>query len=303
MRKKVLPLLLTAIVFSVAGKAEAGDKGFQFAPPPFAILNLRSVDVKTDTSWDYIGMKMGDFKFNVLNYGTGRAVKKWDSGGFSLGTNVQLILGTGKFDMGNGDNSSFTLGGMGLGIQPNWYFDLKGNEEDDFSLPFYFGPHLTGSVTSGSLSFKTQWLSYYDATYIPYYGYIYTPHYVEVTDTMRMTTSVLMYGWQAGIQAGINLGEYFKFVPYVDFSQELGGTTKTTISAIYTEAMNSTTSTSIKSTPIATQPGFDFQLRKIALSLGGAIKNSKSGGQDGTKIKTTVFHIRFQHKFRSICGI
>ncbi|MEK7721923.1 MAG: hypothetical protein AAB359_05995 [Elusimicrobiota bacterium] len=275
MRKKVLLPVLAALVFSVAGKAEAGDS-FQFAPPPFPILNLRSVDVETSRGIDYVGMKVGGFKFSALNYGASRAVKYWNRGGFSLGGNALLILGTGKFS-----GADLTMFGEGVGIQPNWYFDLKGEEEDDFSLPFYFGPHLSANILMGSITSSFGGSSY--STFI--------------------TVNSVMYGWQAGIQAGVNLGEYIKFIPYLDFSQELGGSVGTSISNSY---YSSSDSVSIKSMPMAMQPGFDFRLRKINLSLGGAVQSSKSAPDASgkqNKTETTVFHLRFQTKFRSICGI
>jgi hypothetical protein len=278
MRNKVLPLLLTALVFSAARRAEAGET-FQFAPPPFPILNMRSVDVESNSGFDYIGMKVGGFKFDALNYGASRAVKKWDRGGFSLGGNALLLIGKGDF----GGGTEMTMVGQGAGIQPNWFFDLRGEEEDDFSLPFYFGPHLTLNYMMGSVSTS---YTYGSTTY---------------TNSTFITVGTLMYGWQAGIQAGVNMGDYFKFIPYVDFSQELGGTVSTSMTSTYGDDYSD--SVSIKSMPVVMQPGFDLQLRKVNLSLGGAIQNSKSASGTGEKVKTTVFHLRFQHKFRSICGI
>ncbi|MDD5210091.1 MAG: hypothetical protein PHV36_11935 [Elusimicrobiales bacterium] len=274
MRKKFLLLSLAALAFSLAGKARAGET-FQFAPPPFPVLNLRSVDIEKNSGFDYIGMKVGGFKFNAVNFGGSRAIKYWDRGGFSLGGNIMLILGTGQFSPG----SKMTMFGEGFGVQPNWYFDLKGDEEDDFSLPIYFGPHVNLNMLMGSAS-----------QYIPYYG----------TVTTYLTATTIMYGWQAGIQAGVNLNDYIKFVPYVDFSQEIGGAVATSITS---SGYSSSTSVSIKSMPVTMSPGFDFKLRKVNLSLGGAIQNSKSATGTGEKTKTTVFHIRFQTKFRSICGI
>lgn len=274
MRKKFLLLAWAALALTLAGKVEAGET-FQFAPPPFPVLNLRSVDVEKNSGLDYIGMKVGGFKFDAVNFGGSRAVKMWDRGGFSLGGNAMLILGKGDF----GGGSEMTMFGEGFGVQPNWYFDLKGDEEDDFSLPVYFGPHLSLNMLMGSYSY-----------YTPYTG----------TVSVFMTATTIMYGWQAGIQAGVNLNDYIKFVPYLDFSQELGGTVGTSMSSSYG---SSSTSLSIKSMPVAMSPGFDFKLRKVNLSLGGAIQNSKSASGTGEKTKTTVFHLRFQTKFRSICGI
>ena len=274
MRKNFLLSILTAFAFALAGKAEAGES-FQFAPPPFPVLNLRSVDIEKNSGVDYVGMKVGGFKFDAFNYGGSRAIKYWDRGGFSLGGNVMLILGKGNFLGG----TEMTMFGEGFGLQPNWYFDLKGDEEDDFSLPVYFGPHLSLNMLMGSVN-----------TTIPGYG----------TYSTFITVGTIMYGWQAGIQAGVNLNDYFKFVPYVDFSQEVGGSVSTSVSA---NGYSDSTSVSVKSMPVTMSPGFDFKLRKVNLSLGGAIQNSKSASGTGEKTKTTVFHLRFQTKFRSICGI
>jgi len=273
MRKNIILLAFAALAITAAGKAQAGET-FQFAPPPFPVLNLRSVDIEKNSGLDYINMKVGDFSFNAVNFGGSRAVKMWDRGGFSLGGNIMLILGKGDFGAG----SEMTMFGEGFGIQPNWYFDLKGDEEDDFSLPVYFGPHVNLNMLMGSAS-----------TVI-----------LGTTYTTFITATSIMYGWQAGIQAGINLNDSIKFVPYVDFSQEVGGGIATSMSS---SGFSSSDSVSVKSMPVTMSPGFDFKLRKVNLSLGGAIQNSKSASGTGEKTKTVVFHLRFQTKFRSICGI
>jgi len=277
MRKNIILLAFAALTVTTAGKAQA--ESFQFAPPPFPVLNLRSVDIEKNSGLDYINMKVGDFSFNAVNFGGSRAVKMWDRGGFSLGGNIMLIFASGDF---GGTGKKATLFGEGFGIQPNWYFDLKGDEEDDFSLPVYFGPHVSLNMLMGSIPLGG--------------GY-----------TAFLTATTIMYGWQAGIQAGVNLNDSIKFIPYVDFSQEVGGGVATSFSS---SLGSSSTSMSIKSVPVAMSPGFDFKLRKVNLSLGGALKNSVQDSKDPTsgvvtrtKSKTTVFHLRFQTKFRSICGI
>ena len=76
MRNKVFLLVWAILMVSVIGKARAAEtKSFQFAPPPFPILNLRSVDREENTSLDYIGMSMEGFKFHALNYGSSAAEK------------------------------------------------------------------------------------------------------------------------------------------------------------------------------------------------------------------------------------
>ena len=275
MRKKFLLLSGAVLALSLAVKAQAGET-FQFAPPPFPVLNLRSVDIEKNSGFDYIGMKVGGFKFNAFNFGGSRAIKYWDRGGFSLGGNAMIILGSGNFGYGK-----MNMFGEGFGVQPNWYFDLKGDEEDDFSLPIYFGPHVTFNMLMGSVSSS------------------YTLLGNTYTNSMFITATTIMYGWQAGIQAGVNLNDSIKFIPYVDFSQEAGGSMATSFSSGYGSG---STSASIKATPVTMSPGFDFKLRKINLSLGGAVQSSKSASGSGEKTKTTVFHLRFQTKFRSICG-
>jgi len=299
MRKQLLLLACCTLAVAFSEKAFASSS-FQFAPPPFPILNLRSVDAERNVSFDYIGMKMSGFKFDALNVGGSRAVKYWDRGGFSLGGNAQLILGRGK-TTATGTSTDLTMVGPGVGLQPNFYFDLYGEEEDGFSLPFYFGPHLSMNAMMGSISFNTIHINYSRCAAWLGGNCLVWGVAENVTDTMYITNASMMYGWQAGLQAGINLGDYLKFIPYIDFSQELGGTMGTSTSSTYSGS--SSTSMSIKSMPVASQPGFDIMFRKIGLDLGGAVQNTKNADGSGSKVKTTVFHLRFQKKFRSICGI
>ena len=268
--KNALTLLLPALL-ACAGQAGAAES-FQFAPPPWNILNIRSVDVQRNMGFDYIGQKVGDFNFHAANFGGSRAVKKWENGGMSIGGNAMLLLGKGKTD-----GTDITMFGEGFGGQFNFYFDMYGDEEDNFSLPFYFGPHANMNLMMGSV----------DVSAGPY------------SDTIFLTVTTIMYGWQAGVQAGVNLTDSVKFIPYVDFSQELGGSVSTSQSSTYLGS--SSTSLSVKSMPVTMTPGFDFMFRKIGLSLGGALQNSKNASK--TKTKTTMLHLRWQKKFHSICGI
>ncbi len=269
-------LLITAAaaLLACAGQASATDS-FQFAPPPWNILNIRSVDAQRNMGFDYIGQSVGDFDFHAANFGGSRAVKKWDNGGMSIGGNAMLILGQGSMDFGTG-STDLTMFGEGFGGQFNFYFDMYGDEEDNFSVPFYFGPHVNMNLMMGSVDVSAG----------------------AYTDTIFMTVTTLMYGWQAGVQAGVNLTDSVKFIPYVDFSQEVGGSVATSISSDYG---SSSVSQSVKSMPVSMTPGFDFMFRKIGLSLGGAVQNSKSVGDKD--VKTTMLHLRWQKKFHSICGI
>lgn len=275
---KRLLTITAAVLLAGAGQAGASDS-FQFAPPPWNILNIRSVDVQRNMGFDYIGQKVGDFKFHAGNFGGSRAVKKWESGGMSVGGNIMLLLGDGSIPIGS-SRSDIMMFGEGFGGQFNFYFDMYGDEEDNTSLPFYFGPHVNMNMLMGSVDY-----SYYIGS-------------TKYTNSIFMTVTTIMYGWQAGVQAGLNLTDSVKFIPYVDFSQELGGSVATSMSS---SGYSSSTSQSVKSMPVAMTPGFDFMFRKAGLSLGGAFQNSKSASKKD--VKTTMFHLRWQKKFHSICGI
>ncbi|HOJ87231.1 MAG TPA: hypothetical protein PLN68_09935 [Elusimicrobiales bacterium] len=276
---KIFLLLFTVFLFTDNIKA---SENFQFAPPPFNILNLRNIDIREDSGIDYVGMKIDDIKFKAVNFSSARTVRKWESGGFSWGYNFGGVFGKGNFASGLGSlDSEIRMTGMTYGLQPNFYFDLAGKEEDDFSLPFYFGPHINFTLLVGS------------------FDYMYSGPFVSYKDTAYLTSFTMMLGWQFGIQAGINLGPV-KFVAYVDFHQELGG------SVSYSATMEGSTysdSQSIKSTSLSATPGFDIVFRNIGLSLGGAVNTMKSTSGSGKDVKTTTFHLRWQTKFRSVCGI
>jgi len=272
---KILLMFLTAFLFVENIKAA---ETFQFAPPPFNILNLRTVDIREDSGLDYVSMKVDDIKFKAVNFSKARTVKKWESGGFSWGYNFGAVFGNGNFASGfDSTDSEMKMTGMTFGLQPNFYFDLAGKEEDDFSLPFYFGPHLNFSTLFGSFNYT----------------------FGSYKDTAFLTTFTMMFGWQFGIQAGINLGPV-KFVPYIDFHQELGGSAS---SSVDIGGSSSSSSQSIESTPLSSSPGFDIVFRNIGLSLGGAFNTMKSTSGSGKDVKTTTFHLRWQTKFRSVCGI
>lgn len=270
-----LSTIAAAALLACAAQANATDS-FQFAPPPWNILNIRSVDVQRNMGFDYIGQSVGDFDFHAANFGGSRSVKKWDRGGMSIGGNAMLLLGDGSFDLGGTGSTDITMFGEGFGGQFNFYFDMYGDEEDNTSVPFYFGPHVNMNMMMGSID-------------------ISGPGY---SDSVFITVTSIMYGWQAGVQAGLNLTDSVKFIPYVDFSQEVGGSVGTSMSSSY---FSSSTSQSVKSMPVVMTPGFDFMFRKIGLSLGGAFQNSKSASDKD--VKTTMLHLRWQKKFHSICGI
>ena len=282
---KILLMFLAAFLLTENIKAA---ETFQFAPPPCNILNLRTVDIRQDEGIDYVSMKVDDIKFKAVNFSKARTVKKWESGGFSWGYNFGAVFGNGNFASGfDSTDSEMKMTGMTFGLQPNFYFDLAGKEEDDFSLPFYFGPHLNFSTLFGSFD------------YMNYYTAGWPPTLYSYKDTAYLTMFTMMFGWQFGIQAGINLGPV-KFVPYIDFHQELGGSVS---SSVDIGGSSSSSSQSIESTPLSSSPGFDIVFRNIGLSLGGAFNTMKSTSGSGKDVKTTTFHLRWQTKFRSVCGI
>lgn len=274
---------LSAVEGAAPARAASQDT-FQFAPPPFPILNLRAVDAQQSAGLTFISMKAGDLTFGAGAFGGARTVKKWDNGGLSMGGDVLLIGGSGKIS-----GSNISLFGFGFDGKPNLYFDLYGHDEDDFSLPFYFGPHLSGNLMTGS--FTTTFCSAYNLN-----GTCKT----YSSNLTVITINSFYYGWQAGLQAGINLGDAVKFVPYIDFSQELGGSVSTSFSSTY--GGSATTTQSISSLPVVPSPGFDLIFRTIGLSIGGASQAITSAAGSG-KTKTVMFTLRWTKKFRSICGI
>ena len=283
--------LLALVSFAALAAPAAASDSFQFAPPPFPILNLRAVDAQQSSGFTGISQKVGDFTFGAGAFGGARTVKKWDSGGISMGGNYLVIGGSGKFDAaGTGTKSTLGLFGMGFSLQPNIYFDLFGQDEDDFSLPIYFGPHLNLNTMFGSMT-QTSRQPYICGTSVCYRN---------VATYISISMSMVTYGWQAGVQAGINLGDGVKFVPYLDFSQDAGGTATTSVSTSYG---STSTSTPIKAMPVAMTPGFDLMFRDSGFSLGGASQALENATKGGAKTKTIIVNLRWTKKFRSICGI
>ncbi|MBI4667621.1 MAG: hypothetical protein HY747_00300 [Elusimicrobia bacterium] len=289
MRKNVNVILkiFAAFLLLAAGTLRQADasESFQFAPPPFPILNLRAIDAQNSGSLDYIGMKIGNFDFKAGNFGFSRMAKKWDNGGMNIGFNYQLITASGKESFG-GATAKLNLFGPGLGFGFNFLFDLAGSEEDNFSFPLYFGPHINMSTIFGSMSIK-----------IPYGTKTYSM-------TVNITANSMFYGWQGGLQMGANLGP-LKFIPYLDFSQEMGGSVGTTVSYSAAGYSGSTsTSESVSAMPVAMSPGIDIMVRPWGMSVGAVSQvMQKAGTKKDEEVKTTVVHLRFTKKFRSICGI
>ncbi|MEK7287339.1 MAG: hypothetical protein AAB091_02095 [Elusimicrobiota bacterium] len=266
-----LALFFTAIFYFTLAPAVFASESFQFSPPPFSMLNQRGVDAQRDGSIDYIGMKIGNADFKAANFGFNRTAKQWDTGGMGFGFNYMLITASMK------DNSfgsaSINFFGMGLSPNFNFIFDVFGREEDDFSLPIYFGPHVNYNNIMGSAKVGSS--------------------------NMSISILYLSYGAQFGVQAGVNLGP-LKLVPYVDFSKEMGGTIVTSVSPCVGSGCSTTAS--LGSMPVAMSPGFDVVIRPIGVSL-GAMTQSLKKPNSNSETKTTVFHLRFKKKFRSICGM
>jgi len=160
----------------------------------------------------------------------------------------------------------------------------------------YFGIHGAMMFMSGRMTFETTVLDHYNNTGPPFY--ISYPVYADVTDTLTLDMLQVQIGWHAGIQYGLNLGDQLKFIPYLNLSQDVYNLSMVTETAIYSP-IDSSTSTNLGVLPVAVAPGFDFVLRKLGLSLGGAYQTSK---QAGGSMKQLNLHFRWVKKFRSICG-
>ncbi|MEK7475972.1 MAG: hypothetical protein AAB152_10125 [Candidatus Coatesbacteria bacterium] len=271
-----------AVVLAVAVVAAPVRAEFpiKFAPPPNPMMNMTSTEITQVTSIDYMHVSMdnpdGPFSLNSFNFGFGRMEKAWENGGWSYGMGVPLIIGSQDTD-GGGKMSIF---GFGESFPVNVFIDPLSKDSDDNSMPIYAGLHFNFVDMIGSSSYS----------YTDYWGRRQT-----VYSTMMMMA--LMYGFQAGIQLGLNLGSALKFIPYVDFSMEMGGLTLVSVTS---GGYSFSSSASLPSQPIVATPGFDLLLRPLNLSLGGAYQTVNEAS--GNKQKTLMLHLRFVKKFRSICG-
>ena len=284
----------------------ADDTSIQFSPPPFPMTNLIVNDAVQGTGLDYMNLSGMGFNLHCANIGQGSIDRYWDKGGVAAMLTEQIIFGT--FDMGDmglKDATPFTMFGFGMYVPVNFYFDPISKEADDNSFPLFFGPHVSLTEMFGTMSYKYNWHDYdiRHSIWIPIPGYWYRwyePHYTEVTDTATMMMLGINVGWQAGLQYGLNLGDYIKFLPYVSLSQEVVAWSMMDMFATYNDDMDSSSSTNMGPLPVSFAPGFDIIMRKFGLSLGAAFQTTKTDSGDMKQINV---HLRWSEKFRSICGL
>lgn len=298
-RGGALSLLAIPIVLAAApAAADTGKTSIQFAPPPFPMTNLVVNDAVEGKGVDFMNLSGAGFNLSAFDFGQTSIDRYFPQGGLDLAMAYQLIYGT--FDTsggigGGGSSNSFTLYGFGYEAPFTMYFDPLSKDSDDNSLPLYAGFGLGLNEMFGSMSFQTAVIDHYETIF----GFTY-PVYKQVTDTMTLAMLQFHVSWHLGIQAGLNLGDYIKVIPYLDVSQQLWTGSLTTISTLYTPAADSSTFNNLPLLPVTPSPGFDLVARKLGLSLGGAFQTMH---QDAGDIRTINLHFRWTEKFRSICGL
>ncbi len=268
--------------------AARAEDAIQFAPPPVPMINLTANDAVHTNTFDYMNLKLSGFNLHCANFGMGMMERMWEKGGWNRLMAAQFIVGDADIGEMSGGFSSgkFTMAGAGFNFPVNLFIDPLSEDTDDPSLPIYAGIHLGMSMLTGSFTMSIP--TGFDMATMSLI-------YRDYVTTILMTTGTA--GWQMGVQAGINLGPYLKFVPYVDISQELFMAVGTSMTNAFDSS--STSSGNLGPMPVSLMPGFDLILRKYGLSLGGAYKTMK---QDSGDMKMFNLHFRFTKKFKSICG-
>src|SRR5678810_1064963 len=225
-------LAMTAVVLLATG-AGAKDTSIKFASPPYAMTNLVANDALEGGGIDVMHLGGNGFNLNCASYGMGSMDRYWESGGFFGGMAGQLIYGS----LDTGGTDPFNLYGFGTSVPLNWFFDPISHDEDDNSLPMYFGVHAGTMQMAGSMSYTAQIIDHYDKVgFSPFYFYI--PAYADVTATTHLSMMQVQLGWQCGIQWGINLGAYLKAIPYLDVSQDVYNYSTTDIYTTYSRYSN-----------------------------------------------------------------
>ena len=302
--------ILTALLGSVAG---ADETSIEFAPPPYPMTNMVVNDAIDGGGLDLMTLNENGFDMKCFSLGSGNMDRHWEKGGVLAGLNLQFIYGSLETgDSGGGGSDPFTLYGFGTNFPLNWYVDLLSDDVDDNSLPVFFGVHAGTMQMFGSMDYPARIIDHYDKIVIgPPINYTYyIPVYADITATQDLSIMQVQVGWQVGAQWGVNLGPYFKVIPYLTISQDVVNYNMTDISTSYSRYSQYAAdpgppdAISIKGNlgalPITIAPGFDIILRKLGVSLGGAWKSTEQAGGD---MKQFNLHLRWSTKFRSICGL
>ena len=291
MRKKIASFMFVASLLSAdnvtAAASETTDTSFQLspAPIPYPYFKPGATDGKIDLS--YIQMKITDYTLNGMSvYGKGR---KAFTDMLAIDGMLGLMYLGGQMP-GIGPISqlpAYSASGSFLGYYTpiaakqstftSTNFSFAGNLEVQavrtpaFALILFGG--LNMNVTS--MSFKTPYNLYYAPTGNTYTGY---------NDTLSL--SLLLTGFQAGMQVDIPLGSMVRFSPFIVMTTTSGTGTMKDEPGVKTSGNTSYTYDVQASTAIST--GFDVFINDI--SLGAMAQSSKSSqtGNSNSYLQLTV---------------
>lgn len=285
------PVAFAMVVLSFAPLAAATsdttDTSFQLspAPIPYPYFKPGATDGKIDLS--YIQMKITDYTLNGMSvYGKGRKA-------FTDMLAVDGMLGL------------MYLGGQMPGIGPiallpaysssgsflGYYTPIAAQKSTFTSTNFNFAGNLElqavrtpafamilfGGLNMNvtSMTFKTPYNLYYAPTGNTYTGY---------TDSLSM--SLLLTGFQVGMQVDIPLGTMVRLSPFIVMSTTSGSATMTDAPGVKTSGQTVYTYDVQASTSVST--GFDIFINDI--SLGAMAQSSKSSqtGNSNSYLQLTV---------------
>lgn len=275
-------LCLFSLVPIGAATSNSSDTSFQLSPAPIPYPNFKpgAIDGKIDLS--YIQMTIQDYTLNGMSvYGKGRKA-------FTDMLAVDGMLGL------------MYLGGQMQGIGPStlipatsttYYVPIPAAKSTFSSTNFSFAGNLElqavrtpafAMILFGGLnmnitnmSFKTPYNLYYAQTGKTLTGY---------TDTMTM--SLLLTGFQVGMQVDIPLGTFVRLSPFVVMTTTSGSGTIINDPGIQSTGDMTTTMQIDASTSLST--GFDIFINDM--SIGAMAQSSKSAqtGNSNSYLQLTV---------------
>lgn len=284
-------IVFTAAVLSFAPLAAATsdttDSSFQLspAPIPYPYFKPGATDGKIDLS--YIKMTISDYSLSGLSlFGKGR---KSFTEMLAIDAMAGLMYLGGQMP-GIGPISSlpaYAANGSFLGYYTpipaskstfsSTNISLSGNLElqairtPAFALIFFGGPNMNVS----NLTFKTPYNLYYAPTGNTYTGY-----------NDSLTISVLLMGFQGGVQLDIPLGSMVRLSPFILMTSTSGSMTMTDTPGVKTSGQTVYSFDVPSSTAVST--GFDIFIDNI--SLGAMAQSSKSAttGNSNSYLQLTV---------------
>lgn len=279
--------LIAAFAYPIHAASSTTDTSFQLSPAPIPYPNFTpgATDGKIDLS--YIKMTIQDYTLNGLSvFGKGRKA-------FTDMLAVDAMLGLmylGGQMPGVGPIAllpAYSASGSFLGYYTpisatkstfsSTNISIAGNLELQAIRTPAFAMILFGGVNMNvtNMSFKTPYNLYYAATGTTYTGY---------TDQLSM--SLLLGGFQAGLQVDIPLGSMIRVSPFVVMTTTSGSGTMKDEPGVKTSGQTSFTYEVQSSTAYST--GFDIFINDI--SIGAMAQSGKSAqtGNNNSYLQLTV---------------